>query len=76
MGSKDAPQQMHFLGAIKKWQVWICGAKMQNGGKSPQIRPSPAQNGSEAKFCLDIPTVREQGQICVRGFMGKINKVW
>jgi len=22
---------------------------------------------------LDIPTVREQGQICIRGFMGKIS---
>ena len=65
MGSKDAPQKMQFLG--EKWQVWFHGAEMQNGGKPPQNRLSPIQ-----KF-LDIPTVHEQGQICIRGFMGKIS---
>jgi len=23
MVSKDAPQKMQFVGAIKKWQVWV-----------------------------------------------------
>jgi len=34
----------------KSWQVWIRGAKMQNGGKSPQNRPLSDQNRSDSKF--------------------------
>jgi len=45
MGSKDVPQEMQFLGTIKK--VASPSAFIQNtksGGKTPQIRPSPKQN--------------------------------
>jgi len=37
MGSKDAPQKMQFVGAIKKVQARFRGAKTQSGGKPPQI---------------------------------------
>jgi len=76
MSSKDAPQKMQLLGTIKKWQVWIRGAKMQNGGKPSQNRPSPSQNRSESKFsCKFQQSVNSRGQICilVRGFMGSIS---
>jgi len=35
MGSKDAPQKMQSLGAIKKWQVWTFRAKTQKWRKTP-----------------------------------------
>jgi len=65
---KDAPQ---LLGAIKKvesldpWrQKWwkTCSESTVTGPKQVCIQ-----------FFLDIPTVCEQGQICIRGSMGKIS---
>ena len=35
---------------LQSCQVRFRGAKVQNGGKPPQNRPSPAQNRSESKF--------------------------
>jgi len=35
MVSKDAPQKMQFLGAIKNWQIWVLLYKMQKWRENP-----------------------------------------
>jgi len=35
MVAKDAPQKIQFLGAIKKWQVWVFLYKTQKWRKTP-----------------------------------------
>jgi len=45
---------MQFIDTIKSWQVWFCGAKMQNGGKPSQNRPSLAQNMMKIAFIITL----------------------
>jgi len=49
MSGKKNNNTPWFLGTIKKAGNFE-SAKMQNGGKSPQNRPSSAQSRSDSKF--------------------------
>jgi len=72
---KDAPQKMQSLGRSYNKKT----------GKSGPVAPKckMAQTSAESTFTdpiyvwflffLHIPTAREQGQICTRGFMGIIS---
>jgi len=74
--SKGAPQKMQIFGAIKP------------AGKSRPVAPNKTQNGEKSSHRIDrhrpkiflnpnyrahIPTALEQGQICIRGIMGKLS---
>jgi len=50
MGSKDAPQKMQFLGAIKELaSLDVSRQNARSGGKTPQILPPQKQNRFESQ---------------------------
>jgi len=63
MGSKDAPEKMQFLGAVKK--VASLGdlyTKRRSGGKTPQTWPSPKQNSSETQCSCIFQELMKRGK--------------
>ena len=71
MGSKDAPQKMQFLGVIKKVASLDPWRQNEKGRKTSSESNVACPKLVWIQIFLDIPTVREQGQKCIRGFMGK-----
>ena len=62
---KDAPQQMHFLGSIKR------GAKTHSGEKPLQIRPSPSQNMSQTQYSCIFQEPMIRGRYAYMGLWVK-----
>jgi len=68
MGSKDAPEKLQFLGAIKKGGKSVrFYTKRKSGGKTPHIRPSPKQNRSESPCSCIIQELMNRGKYAYMG---------
>jgi len=72
MGSKDAPQKMQFLGAIKKVAspfTFIQNAKV---AENPTYSTVTEAKWIRIPMFLHNLKAYEQGQICICGFMSQI----
>jgi len=68
---KHAPQTMQFMCTIKKWQVWIRGAKTQSGETPSQIRPSLSQNMSASQYSCIFQEPMNRGKYVYVGIWVK-----
>jgi len=67
VSSKDAPQKMQFLGAIKKLASLFPRLKTQSGGKTPQILPSLNQNMSKSQCSCIFQEPLNRGKYAYTG---------